>query len=172
MAGIGQRLVCEGGSPSRLVATIVDRGLAQRTPGASDRRAVELTAEGQAAAELVAEAECQPYAWLGQTFTNGDEAALIRGLRKLVDGRPTGQVIARRRESSPSSSELPCARESRPPRQLLSSRTISGAHPRVVTAPLYSREAQPAANPHDLATHVECACCRRSLRSLEQPDLW
>ena len=97
---IGQRLVCEGGSPSRLVATVVDRGLAQRAPSASDRRAVELTltAEGQAAAERVAEAERELYEWLSQTLTNRDITALIRGLRKLVEGRPTGQAIARRRD--------------------------------------------------------------------------
>ena len=98
---IGQRLVCEGGSPSRLVATVVELGLAQRTPSASDGRAVELTltAEGQAAAERVAEAERQLYEWLSQTLTKGDVMALIRGLRKLVDARPTGQAIARRRDS-------------------------------------------------------------------------
>jgi DNA-binding MarR family transcriptional regulator len=98
---IGQRLVCEGGSPSRLVATVVSRGLAQRTPSASDGRAVELTltAEGQAAAERVADAERRLYEWLSQTLTNGDVTALIRGLRKLVEGRPTGRAIARRRES-------------------------------------------------------------------------
>jgi MarR family transcriptional regulator, organic hydroperoxide resistance regulator len=98
---IGQRLVCEGGSPSRLVATVVDRGLARRTPSASDGRAVELTltAEGRAAAERVAEAERQLYEWLGDTLTNGDVSALIRGLRKLVDGRPAGDAIARRHDS-------------------------------------------------------------------------
>lgn len=98
---IGQRLVCEGGSPSRLVASVVDRGLAQRTPSASDGRAVELTltAEGHATAMRVAEAERQFYEWLGQALTKGDVTALIRGLRKLVDGRPTGHAIARRRDS-------------------------------------------------------------------------
>jgi MarR family transcriptional regulator, organic hydroperoxide resistance regulator len=100
---IGQRLVCEGGSPSRLVATVVDRGLAQRTPSTSDRRAVELTltGEGRAAAERVADAERRLYEWLSQTLTKADITTLIRGLRKLVDGRPTGQAIARRRDSQP-----------------------------------------------------------------------
>jgi MarR family transcriptional regulator, organic hydroperoxide resistance regulator len=98
---IGQRLVCEGGSPSRLVATVVHRGLAQRAPSASDGRAVELTltAEGQEAAERVAKAERQLYEWLSQTLTSADVTALVRGLRKLVDGRPTGQALARRRDS-------------------------------------------------------------------------
>jgi DNA-binding MarR family transcriptional regulator len=98
---IGQRLVCEGGSPSRLVATVVERGLAQRNPSASDGRAVELTltAEGRAAAARVAEAERRLYEWLNDALTDGDVRALIRGLRKLVDGRPTGDAIARRRNS-------------------------------------------------------------------------
>jgi DNA-binding MarR family transcriptional regulator len=98
---IGQRLVCEGGSPSRLVATVVDRGLAQRAPSASDGRAVEitLTPDGRAAAERVGEAEHQLYGWLGERLTSSDVAALIRALRKLVDGRPAGHAIARRRDS-------------------------------------------------------------------------
>jgi MarR family transcriptional regulator, organic hydroperoxide resistance regulator len=98
---IGQRLVCEGGSPSRLVATVVDRGLAERNPSDTDGRAVELTltAEGRAAAARVAEAEHRLYEWLSGTLTDGDVRGLIRGLRKLVDGRPTGDAIARRRDS-------------------------------------------------------------------------
>ena len=98
---IGQRLVCEGGSPSRLVATVVERGLAERNPSASDKRAVELTltAEGRATAARVAEAETQLYEWLSETLTDADVRAVIHGLRKLVDGRPTGDAIARRRRS-------------------------------------------------------------------------
>jgi DNA-binding MarR family transcriptional regulator len=93
--------VCEGGSPSRLVATVVDRGLAERNPSAIDGRAVEvtLTAEGRAAAERVAEAERGLKEWISVTLTDGDVRALIRGLRKLVDGRPAGDAIARRRDS-------------------------------------------------------------------------
>src|SRR5215212_9609157 len=46
---IGDRLICESGSPSRLVATVVDMGLIQRSPRPGDRRAVELslTSEGR-----------------------------------------------------------------------------------------------------------------------------
>lgn len=100
---IGQRLVCEGGSPSRLVATVVDRGLARRAPSASDGRAVEvtLTPDGRAAAEHVGEAERQLYEWLGKRLTSTDVTALIRALRKLVDGRAAGHAIARRRDFPP-----------------------------------------------------------------------
>jgi glutamine amidotransferase len=59
---IGERLVCEGGSPSRLVASLVDAGLLQRGDHPADRRAVELslTVRGVAAAQEVrgAEAPC------------------------------------------------------------------------------------------------------------------
>ncbi|TML06285.1 MAG: winged helix DNA-binding protein, partial [Actinobacteria bacterium] len=52
---IGERLVCEAGSPSRLVASLVDAGLLQRGERPDDRRAVELslTAQGAAAAKRV-----------------------------------------------------------------------------------------------------------------------
>jgi DNA-binding MarR family transcriptional regulator len=98
---IGQRLVCEGGSPSRLVATVVDRGLAQRTRSASDGRAVEvtLTPDGRAAAARVAGAERELKEWISRTLAEDDVGALIRGLRKIVDGRPAGDAIARRRDS-------------------------------------------------------------------------
>jgi DNA-binding MarR family transcriptional regulator len=106
---IGQRLVCEGGSPSRLVATVVDHGLARRTPSPSDGRAVELTLTpaGRVAAERVAEAEGRLYQWLGERLTDSDVMALIRGLRKLVDGRPTGDAIARRRDPQPAPPKRP-----------------------------------------------------------------
>src|SRR4051812_45916518 len=40
---LGDRLVCEAGSPSRLVASLVDAGLLERGERSGDRRAVELT---------------------------------------------------------------------------------------------------------------------------------
>src|SRR5215216_5370688 len=40
---IGDLLVCEGGSPSRLIASLVDAGLLQRGSREGDRRAVELS---------------------------------------------------------------------------------------------------------------------------------
>jgi MarR family transcriptional regulator, organic hydroperoxide resistance regulator len=96
---IGDRLVCETGSPSRLVASLVSAGLLQRGARADDRRAVELalTAQGAAAAEQVRRAERALHDWLAGTIGDRDTAATIRALRKLVDGRPAGDAIARRR---------------------------------------------------------------------------
>jgi MarR family transcriptional regulator, organic hydroperoxide resistance regulator len=96
---IGERLVCEGGSPSRLVASVVDAGLLERGERAGDRRAVELslTPAGRRAAEQVAEAERALYAGLAAALTSRQLDALVTGLRRLVDERPSGAAIARRR---------------------------------------------------------------------------
>jgi DNA-binding MarR family transcriptional regulator len=96
---LGDRLVCEGGSPSRLVSSVVAAGLIERGERAGDRRAVvlSLTPAGRRAAREVAAAERELYEWLGGALSERETAALVRGLRKLVAGRPTGDAIARRR---------------------------------------------------------------------------
>ena len=96
---IGERLVCEGGSPSRLVASVVAAGLLQRGERDGDRRAVELslTPDGAKAARAVAEAERELHAWLSSSLSEREVAAAADALRKLVDGRQTGLAIARRR---------------------------------------------------------------------------
>ena len=96
---IGERLVCEGGSPSRLVASVVAAGLLQRGERDGDRRAVELslTPDGAKAARAVAEAERELHAWLSSSLSERELAAAATALRKLVDGRQTGLAIARRR---------------------------------------------------------------------------
>ena len=99
---IGERLVCEGGSPSRLVGSVVAAGLLQRGDRDGDRRAVELslTPEGAKAARAVAEAERELHAWLSSSLSERELAAAANALRKLVDGHQTGLAIARRRGAS------------------------------------------------------------------------
>jgi DNA-binding MarR family transcriptional regulator len=101
---IGERLVCEGGSPSRLVAAVVAAGLLERGEHPGDRRAValSLTPGGASAARDVADAERRLYDGLAAALGDADVAALVGGLRKLVDGRPAGDAVAlRRRRPSP-----------------------------------------------------------------------
>jgi DNA-binding MarR family transcriptional regulator len=96
---IGERLVCEGGSPSRLVASVVDAGLLERGERAGDRRAVELslTARGRAAVETVRQAERELHEWLASAWSERELTALADALRKLVRERPAGNAIAFRR---------------------------------------------------------------------------
>jgi DNA-binding MarR family transcriptional regulator len=99
---IGERLVCESGSPSRLVSSVADAGLLERGQRPGDRRAVELslTPAGHAAAQQVGEIEQALYERLGSALGPRDVAAVSRGLRKFVQGRPAGDAIARRREDA------------------------------------------------------------------------
>jgi MarR family transcriptional regulator, organic hydroperoxide resistance regulator len=96
---IGERLVCEGGSPSRLVASVVDAGLLTRGEREGDRRAVELslTPQGAKAARAVADAERELHAWLSSSLSEREVTTVVDALRKLVDGRQTATAIARRR---------------------------------------------------------------------------
>jgi DNA-binding MarR family transcriptional regulator len=96
---IGERLVCESGSPSRLVASVADAGLLERGERDGDRRAVELslTPAGARAADQVAETERTLYAGLAAALSEREIDALVTGLRRLVDARPAGAAIARRR---------------------------------------------------------------------------
>ncbi|MCW3065331.1 MAG: hypothetical protein JWN32_2503 [Solirubrobacterales bacterium] len=99
MREIGERLVCESGSPSRLVATVVTPGLLARGQRAGDRRAVELslTRAGTSAARDVAVAERRLHDWLSGTLSAREPEAMVKTLRKLVADRPAGAAVARRR---------------------------------------------------------------------------
>jgi MarR family transcriptional regulator, organic hydroperoxide resistance regulator len=95
---IGERLVCESGSPSRLVASVVDAGLLERGERAGDRRAVELslTGPGRAAVEDVRRVEKQLHDRLASSLSQRERTALVRALGKLAHDRPAGNAIARR----------------------------------------------------------------------------
>jgi DNA-binding MarR family transcriptional regulator len=95
---IGERLVCESGSPSRLVSSVVDAGLLARGDNPDDRRAaaLSLTLEGQAALEDVRRAEASLHEWLGSSLDEREVADLVRALRKLVADRPAGEAVALR----------------------------------------------------------------------------
>src|SRR4051794_37706816 len=96
---IGERLVCESGSPSRLAATVVDAGLLERREHPGDRRAVELslTPQGKTALRHVRRAEAALHDWLESALGERELAAAVRSLRKLVNGRQVGDALARRR---------------------------------------------------------------------------
>ncbi|WP_249011566.1 MarR family winged helix-turn-helix transcriptional regulator [Conexibacter sp. DBS9H8] len=93
---IGSRLVCEGGSPSRLMSTLAQKGLVESAVGATDRRTtvLSLTAKGIDAARAVGEAEANLSAALGALLDDGQLATVLPVLRGLVGSLPAGQALA------------------------------------------------------------------------------
>jgi DNA-binding MarR family transcriptional regulator len=95
---IGQRLVCEGGSPSRLMSTLTHKRLVESTAGSADRRTtlLSLTPEGIDAAYTVSEIEQNLYRALTSILDDNQVAAVLAVLRALVAPFPTGQALQRR----------------------------------------------------------------------------
>jgi MarR family transcriptional regulator, organic hydroperoxide resistance regulator len=95
---IGQRLVCEGGSPSRLMSTLTHKGLVESTAGAADRRTtlLSLTSAGNDTARTVSQIEQDLYRTLTLILDYDQVAAVLPVLRALVGQLPTGQALQRR----------------------------------------------------------------------------
>jgi DNA-binding MarR family transcriptional regulator len=95
---IGQRLVCEGGSPSRLMSTLAHKGLVESSTGPDDRRTtlLSLTPSGVDAARTVSEIEKNLYQVLGSILSDEQVAAVLPVLRTLVAQLPAGQALRQR----------------------------------------------------------------------------
>jgi DNA-binding MarR family transcriptional regulator len=95
---IGQRLVCEGGSPSRLMSTLAHKGLVESTAGPQDRRTtlLSLTRAGIDAARTVSHIEQNLYQALGFILAEDQVTAALPALRSLVAQLPAGQALQRR----------------------------------------------------------------------------
>lgn len=96
---LGGLLICESGSPSRLVAGLVDRGLIARSSVEGDGRAIglALTATGAALLAKAAAIEPELAKLIGGVLSAEEIAAMNAGLRKLVAGSPAGQAVERRK---------------------------------------------------------------------------
>jgi DNA-binding MarR family transcriptional regulator len=98
---LGRLLVCESGSPSRLVDTVVGREIVTRTQDPADRRSVTLalTAEGKRLDRAVRRIEDAMYTRIGEHLgAEGIDTALAL-LRPLVAGSLGGEAIARRKSA-------------------------------------------------------------------------
>jgi DNA-binding MarR family transcriptional regulator len=100
LMGLGELLVCETGSPSRLVNGMVEAGYVERITPPTDRRMVTLTLteKGQAMATRVQGIEAE----MDQIINGVLESATIPTgemmdlLWKFIEGRPAGEALARR----------------------------------------------------------------------------
>jgi len=99
LAELGGLLVCETGSPSRLVAGMVRRGLVARSTSPEDGRiaALSLSAEGRALVERLREMDDHLAGKIAASLSRDETQALVAGLRKLLCEVPSGQAVARRR---------------------------------------------------------------------------
>jgi DNA-binding MarR family transcriptional regulator len=100
---LGERIVCEPGSPSRLVSSLVEAGLVVRRAHPSDARAttLELTAGGRERASRVAAVETQFYAELRRRLTTTTDDDIETALRVLqeIGGDGASATALRRRLS-------------------------------------------------------------------------
>lgn len=95
---VGELLVCETGSPSRLLATLVDAGFVERRPDPADGRAVllQLTDAGAALADQVREVERRLYDDIDSNLHGLPLEETLELLTALVHDRPAGLAYQRR----------------------------------------------------------------------------
>jgi DNA-binding MarR family transcriptional regulator len=96
---LGKLLVCETGSPSRLVDTLVNRKIVLRREDPTDRRQVtlELSTTGAVLAQKVEQVERKLYGQISKLLSTKEIAATIGSLRALTEGSPSGQAVSQRR---------------------------------------------------------------------------
>jgi DNA-binding MarR family transcriptional regulator len=99
LIALGRLLVCETGSPSRLVDTLVGKALVQRAENPADRREVtlRLTAQGKRLSSKVAKIEAELYVWLRERLGADGVATAAEHISRLVAGTAAGEAIARRK---------------------------------------------------------------------------
>lgn len=99
---LGERLVCEGGSPSRLVGTMVEAGWLEKHPNPDDGRAVllRLTSKGEAILPALMDIEGRFNAAIGTLAEPHEFEALIAGLWPLARASQPGQALLRRKHNS------------------------------------------------------------------------
>ncbi|MEU5310855.1 winged helix DNA-binding protein [Streptomyces sp. NPDC021562] len=104
LAALGRLLVCEQGSPSRLVESLVQRDLVSRVPHEQDKRAVllELTPAGQSLAAQLGEATGRLTTTMAETLKAADVATLTRLLHTLLEGTDIAQTVRNRFPERPS----------------------------------------------------------------------
>jgi DNA-binding MarR family transcriptional regulator len=98
LISLGDLLVCETGSPSRLVNGMVEAGLIERVPSTINRRMVTLTLtkKGEERAERVREVEQMMYRTITELLEGVSLPEIQALLWRFIKGRPAGDALARR----------------------------------------------------------------------------
>ncbi|TDL44036.1 MarR family winged helix-turn-helix transcriptional regulator [Microbacterium oleivorans] len=100
---LGELIVCETGSPSRIVDTLVKRGYVERTPHLKDRRALELklTDAGRQIVPHLREIDRAIDEGARLLLDPADLTGLATALRTYLTGSESGAVLERRFRGAP-----------------------------------------------------------------------
>ncbi|MCU1469291.1 MAG: MarR family transcriptional regulator [Glaciihabitans sp.] len=95
---LGEMIVCEAGSPSRIVDTLVQRGLLERGVDPNDRRAIviTLTAEGRGKLPALRRIEHEMDGATADQLTPTQQVMVAGILRGFLAGTETGEALERR----------------------------------------------------------------------------
>lgn len=96
---LGERLVCESGSPSRLVKSMVEAGWVEKLPNPDDGRAVQLRLTGSAAALLptLNQIEQGFHTAIGSVMDQAVMRQLVDELWAFAGDSQSGQALERRK---------------------------------------------------------------------------
>lgn len=95
---LGSLLICESGSPSRLVERLVREGLAEKIAHEKDSRYVtlQLTQKGNEKQRLVATIEKQMYHQLNHLYTEEELQLMGSLLSRFLQGQPIAETLKKR----------------------------------------------------------------------------
>jgi DNA-binding MarR family transcriptional regulator len=98
LIALGDLLVCETGSPSRLVQGLVEDGLVERIPSSTDKRMVtlNLTRPGREMAANVGALESQFYEANARLLEGVPLPEILAFLWRFIEGKPAGLALVRR----------------------------------------------------------------------------
>lgn len=100
---LGRYIVCETGSPSRIVDNLVRRGLVNREHGQTDRRVVHLglSPAGWELAHQVRDCDNRLNAAFSELLDEQELTTLVAVLRRIMQGTSSGAKVARRFSDTP-----------------------------------------------------------------------
>ncbi|MFH8442295.1 MarR family winged helix-turn-helix transcriptional regulator [Streptomyces sp. NPDC018026] len=98
LAEVGRLIVCESGSPSRIVDTLTKRGLVDREPGQVDRRVVylRLSSRGEELLPALRDIDARTDAMVTDGLSPEEQLVMTHGLRRMLNGTPSGTALAAR----------------------------------------------------------------------------
>jgi DNA-binding MarR family transcriptional regulator len=98
LATLGRYIVCESGSPSRLVDNLVQKGLVERENGTVDRRVVHLrlSPEGRGLVPHIARVDDAVDGMISERLAGFDLRSVTEALRGIVRDTVTGAKVTHR----------------------------------------------------------------------------